>query len=79
MEKVWSPRPIQNVMVDILVKKGAMTDVDLHKELNDYYGDVSFREVNQALMKLELSGIVRVSRLLKKKRRVELAKDLSPN
>ena len=79
LEKVWSPRPIQSVMVEILQKKGAMTDVDLHKELNDSFGEVSFREVNRALMKLELTGIVRVSRLLKKKRRVELAKDFSAN
>ncbi|MGQ9543055.1 MAG: hypothetical protein ACUVTM_03035 [Candidatus Bathyarchaeia archaeon] len=53
-------------------KKGAMPDTDLHKELKDYFGDISFREVNRILMKLELTGIVRVSRLLKNKRRVEL-------
>jgi Fe2+ or Zn2+ uptake regulation protein len=72
MEKVWGPHPIHTVIVEILQKKGAMTDTDLLKELKDSYGDVSFREVNRILMKLELSGIVRVTRLLKKKRRVEL-------
>jgi transcription initiation factor IIE alpha subunit len=72
LEKVWGPHPIPNVIVEILHRKGAMTDVDLHEELKNVYGDVSFREVNAILMKLEVSGVVRVSRLLKKKRRVEL-------
>ncbi|MBS7623483.1 hypothetical protein KEJ39_07410 [Candidatus Bathyarchaeota archaeon] len=73
MERVWGPRPMLNAIVEILQKKGAMTDQDLHEELKNTYGDVSFREVNATLMKLEVSGVVRVSRLLKKKRRVELA------
>ncbi len=72
MERVWGPHPMPNAIVEILQKKGAMTDVDLHEELKNAYGDVSFREVNAILMKLEVSGVVRVSRLLKKKRRVEL-------
>ncbi len=33
--------------------------------------EVSFRELNQDLMKLELAGILRVSRLTKGKRQVE--------
>ena len=79
MEKLWGPRPIQNVVVEILQKKGAMTDDDLVNELRESYGDVSFREVNRILMKLEIQGVVRVSRLLKKKRRVELVTASSTN
>ena len=72
MESVWAPHTLQTEIVTMLQKKRAIADTDLLKELKDSYGDVSFREVNRALMKLELIGIVRVSRLLKKKRRVEL-------
>ncbi|TRO50513.1 hypothetical protein E2P71_10405 [Candidatus Bathyarchaeota archaeon] len=72
MESVWAPHTLQTEIVTILQKKGAIADTDLHKELKDSYGDVSFREINGTLMKLELIGIIRVSRLLKKKRRVEL-------
>jgi Fe2+ or Zn2+ uptake regulation protein len=79
MEKLWGPRTIQNVVVEILQKKGAMTDEDLVSELRESYGDVSFREVNSMLMKLEIQGVVRVSRLLKKKRRVELVTTPSTN
>ena len=77
MESVWAPHTLQTEIVTMLQKKGAIADTDLLKELKDSYGDVSFREVNRALMKLELIGIVRVSRLLKRKRRVELVESKS--
>lgn len=74
MNKVWSPRPLPLAIVEVLERKGPMTDIDLHKELKTDFGEVSFREVNQNLMKLELGGILRVSRLMKGKRQVELVK-----
>jgi len=69
---VWSPRPIELAIVEVLEKKGALTDLDLQKELKGSYGEVSFREVNSNLMKLEIIGVLRVSRLMKGKRQVEL-------
>jgi len=59
-------------ILDVLEKKGSMSDVDLQKELKSNFGEVSFRELNRELMKLELAGILRVSRLTKGKRLVEL-------
>ena len=59
-------------IVEILEKKGSMSDVDLHKELKSNFGEVSFRELNTGLMKLELAGVLWVSRLMKGKRQVEL-------
>jgi len=56
-------------------KKGPMTDIDLLKELRSNLGEVSFRELNRELMKLELAGILRVSRLTKGKRQVELMRN----
>ena len=44
----------------------------MQKELNSNFGETSFRELNRELMKLELAGILRVSRLTKGKRLVEL-------
>ena len=72
MSKVWSPRPLSLAIVEVLEKKGALTDIDLHKELKSDFGDVSFREVNRNLMQLELGGILRVTRLMRGKRQVEL-------
>ena len=72
LSKIWSPRPMSLSIVEILEKKGPMTDIDLLKQLKSDLGDVSFRELNRELMKLELAGILRVSRLTKGKRQVEL-------
>ena len=59
-------------IVELLEKKGSMTDVALLKELEDNVGEVSFRELNRDLMVLEMQGVLRVSRLMKGKRQVEL-------
>ncbi len=59
-------------ILEVLEKKGSMSDVDLQKELKSNFGEVSFRELNRELMKLELAGILWVSRLMKGKRLVEL-------
>ena len=59
-------------IVEILEKKGSMSDIDLQKEVQSNFGEVSFRELNRELMKLELAGVLWVSRLMKSKRLVEL-------
>ncbi len=74
MSKVWSPRPLELSVVEVLEKKGALNDVELLKELKANFGEVSFREMNTTLMKMELGGIVWVSRLMRGKRQVELTK-----
>jgi hypothetical protein len=59
-------------ILEVLEKKGSMSDVDLQKELKLNFGEVNFRELNRELMKLELAGMLWVSRLAKGKRLVEL-------
>ncbi len=59
-------------IVEVLEKKRPITDIDLLNELKSNYGEVSFRELNWELMKLELAGVLRVSRPTKGKRQVEL-------
>jgi Fe2+ or Zn2+ uptake regulation protein len=72
MNKVWGPRPLNLAVVEVLQRKGPLADSDLLDEVKETYGEISFRELNKALLKLELSGILRVTRLMKGKRRVEL-------
>jgi len=74
MKKVWSSRPFQLALVEILEKKGAMTDIELYEELNKAFGEIGYEKLNKALMKLEIKGIIRVTKLMKGKRRVELIK-----
>ena len=59
-------------IVEILEKRGSMSDVDLEKEVKSNFGELSFRELNRELMKLELAGVLWVSRLMRGKRLVEL-------
>ena len=53
-------------------RKGPLTDDELLKEMRTGKEDISFRELNSILMKLELNGLVHISRQMKGKRRVEL-------
>ena len=72
MEKVWGPRPLHLSVIDIIGRKGPLTDDELLREIRNGKEDLSFRELNGILMKLEVNGLVRVSRQMKGKRRVEL-------
>ena len=75
MSKVWSSTPLSLFIVETLERKKSMIDKDeLLKEIKEKYGEISFRELNNILLKLEVLGIIRVSRLMKGKRIIELAK-----
>lgn len=73
MDKVWGPRPIQLLVIDLIERKGPLTDDDLLREMKNGKEDVSFRELNRILIKLEVNGLIRVSRQMKGKRRVEMS------
>jgi len=73
LEKIWGPRPLQLFVLDVIGRKGPLTDDELLHDLKDDKEDLSFRELNRILMKLEVNGLIRVSRQMKGKRRVELA------
>jgi len=64
---------LQLFVLDVIGRKGPLTDDELLRELKNGKEDLSFRELNRILMKLEVNGLVRVSRQMKGKRRVELA------
>jgi Fe2+ or Zn2+ uptake regulation protein len=70
--KTWKPHPLYTAMVEILEKKGPLTDVELYDLLKDSYEGIGFGNLNKALMKMEIEGRVYVSALTKGKRRVEL-------
>ncbi len=70
--KTWKTHPAYFVLLDLLKKKGAMTDTDLFEALTDEYEDLGFKDFNQILMRLEISGKVRTTSMIRNKRRVEL-------
>ena len=70
--KTWKTRPAFFYLLEILKKKGDMTDDDLFEQLKDEYEDLGFKDFNELLLSLEVSGKVRTSSMARGKRRIEL-------
>ncbi len=59
-------------MLDILSKKGDMTDDDLFEQLKEEFEDLGYKDFNNILLRLEVSGKIRTTSMSRGKRRVEL-------
>ena len=70
--KTWKTLPTYYVLLEILKKKGAMTDVELFEALTEEFEDLGFKDFNELLMRLEISGKIRTSSITRGKRRVEV-------
>lgn len=70
--KTWKTHPAHYFMLEILKKKGAMTDTELFETLNEEFKDLGFKDFNELLMRLEIGGKIRTSSMTRGKRRVEL-------
>ena len=70
--KTWKTRPAYFFLVEVLTKKGDMTDDDLFEQLKDEYEYLGFKDFNDLLLKLEVSGKIRTSSMARGKRRIEL-------
>jgi len=70
--KTWKTRPAYFVLLEVLTKKGDMTDDDLFDALKEQFEDLGYKDFNELLMRLEVSGKVRTSSMARGKRRIEL-------
>jgi hypothetical protein len=70
--RTWKTHPAYLVLLEVLAKKGAMTDTDLFDALNEQFEDLGFKDFNELLMRLEISGKIRTSSMARGKRRVEI-------
>jgi len=70
--KTWKTRPAYFYLMEVLNKKGDMTDDALFDLLHEEYEDLGFKDFNTLLLKLEVSGKVRVSSMARGKRRIEV-------
>jgi hypothetical protein len=70
--KTWKTHPAYFSLIELLQKKGAMTDTDLFEALSEEFGDLGFKDFNELLMRLEVSGKIRTTSMARGKRRVEL-------
>jgi hypothetical protein len=70
--KTWKTHPLYTTIVEILERKGPLTDVELYELIKGSHGEAGFGDLNKTLMRLEIQGKVYVSTRTKGKRRVEL-------
>jgi hypothetical protein len=70
--KTWKTRPAYFVVLEILEKKGDMVDDDLFSQLKDEFEDLGYKDFNDVLLRLEISGKIRTTSMSRGKRRVEL-------
>lgn len=70
--KTWLSRPLCAAVVELLSRRGALSDVELLDLLKNEFEGVGFRDLNRVLLCLEVKGMVYVSSMVRGKRRVEL-------
>jgi len=70
--KTWKPHPLYVTIVEILKRKGSLTDTELFNQLKESHGELAFGVVNKTLMNMEIAGKIYVSSFARRKRRVEL-------
>jgi hypothetical protein len=70
--KTWKTHPAYYFLLEILKKKGALTDAELFEELSEEFKDLGFKDFNELLMRLEISGRIRTASMVRGKRRIEL-------
>jgi hypothetical protein len=70
--KIWKTHPTYYVILEVLKKKGAMTDTELFEYIAEEYKDLGFKDFNELLLRLEIAGKIRTTSLARGKKRVEL-------
>jgi len=70
--KTWRVTPLHTMVMEALNRKKSMTDTELFEFLKSRNENLSFKELNKVLMKLEICGSIMVASLTKGKRQVEL-------
>lgn len=65
--------PLSTAIVELLTKNpGGLTDREIYEKLKEQYEELSFNQLMKTLLKLEINGIVRVTRYQKDTLKVEL-------
>ena len=70
----WKIHPIYLTIIEILQKKGSMTDEELLEMLKAFYKEMGVDDLNKNLMTMEISGLIHVSSLTKGRKLIELRK-----
>ena len=70
---IWNATPTNDSIIYALQKnKGVITDQELLKILKNEYKFMTKKDLLEILLKLEILGVIYVSRIIKNKNRIEL-------
>ncbi|MBD3228578.1 MAG: hypothetical protein GF329_10355 [Candidatus Lokiarchaeota archaeon] len=70
---IWHATPTLDSIIFALKKnKGVIVDQELLKILKNEYDYINKKELQELLLKMEVLGIIHVSRIVKNKNRIEL-------
>jgi hypothetical protein len=58
--------------LEILEKKGDLTDAELFEQLKREFDDLGYKDFNELLLRLEVGGKISTVSLTRGKRRIEL-------
>lgn len=65
-ELIWRPEPLELIIMDVLKRRaGTIKDKELYEVVKKVVKDLSYKDFNRTLMKLELNGIVSTSTIKK--------------
>ena len=64
---------IPSTVVEALGRGGAQEFDDLFKQVQKYQSDINETEFSKILMEMEIQGLIRVTRMTKGRKRIELA------
>lgn len=64
---------IPQKIIELLQRNGALKFDELHKRVKKSFNEFTEEDQNSLLMKMEIQGLVKVYRIPKGKRRIELA------
>ncbi|MCX8150667.1 MAG: hypothetical protein N3D85_04110 [Candidatus Bathyarchaeota archaeon] len=70
--KTWKTRPTYFVLLELLTKKGDMSETDLFNALQGEFEDLGYKDFNQLLLNLEVAGKIRTTSLARGKKRIGL-------
>ena len=64
---------IPSIIVESLGRSGAMEFDELFKAVQKLQSDLNQHDFNRTLMEMEIQGLIRVSKMARSKKRIELA------
>ena len=70
--RTWNIHPLSTEIVEVLQRKGPLTDIELYNALKDRNDKLGFETFNQTLLRMEIGGTIHVTAFTKGKRRVAL-------